>query len=399
MRKKDIKQINSPKNLKAVTIALILLFASTIPIICLPAANAHTPPWTISTYAFLVVAPNPVGVGQTLTVNFWLDKVPPTAIGGWGMDWHNITVTVTKPDGASQVLGPLNSDAVGGTWTQFVPEQVGTYTFVGHFPGQVVHLENPYPYGPTRDLDFINDTYTASTSNAVSVSVQQAQITTAYPDNPLPTGYWQNPVNSMNRNWYSIAGNWLGLGGTTFAVTGMYNSNNGNFNPYTTAPDTAHVLWTKPLAFGGQIGGESGAIDTSLYATGTAYEPKYSAPVLISGNFNYIIVSQDLHPLQDPLTAVDLSHWKEHCGHVICNPTTKGGAWCTIHIRGSIWGSCVPVSQSRRHTLQRLIVFQFDRVLRHNELVDVRCIYRSLDTKYRQREPWHTRGRSKRRNV
>jgi outer membrane protein assembly factor BamB len=304
LRKKDIKQINSPKNLKAVTIALILLFASTIPIVCLPAANAHTPPWTISTYAFLVVAPNPVGVGQTLTVNFWLDKVPPTAIGGWGMDWHNITVTVTKPDGASQVLGPLNSDAVGGTWTQFVPEQVGTYTFVGHFPGQVVHLENPYPYGPTRDLDFINDTYTASTSNAVSVSVQQAQITTAYPDNPLPTGYWQNPVNSMNRNWYSIAGNWLGLGGTTFAVTGMYNSNNGNFNPYTTAPDTAHVLWTKPLAFGGQIGGESGAIDTSLYATGTAYEPKF-APVIISGILYYTSYPGPASN-PGPLTAVDL---------------------------------------------------------------------------------------------
>ena len=30
-----------------------------------PTASAHTPAWQIPTYAYINVAPNPVGVGQT----------------------------------------------------------------------------------------------------------------------------------------------------------------------------------------------------------------------------------------------------------------------------------------------------------------------------------------------
>ncbi len=59
----------------------------------------------------------------------------------------------------------------------------------------------------------------------------------------------------------------------------MY-SHQGNFNPYTTAPKTAHVVWTRPIAFGGQIGGELGTEDIELYATGTAYEAKFGAIIL-----------------------------------------------------------------------------------------------------------------------
>ena len=54
----------------------------------------------------------------------------------------------------------------------------------------------------------------------------------------------------------TISGNWLGFG-TLFSATGMYNAT-GDYNPYTTAPTTAHVLWTKPAGFGGLIGGEFG---------------------------------------------------------------------------------------------------------------------------------------------
>ena len=268
----------------AILIALILMLT---PLFALPTANAHTPAWTISTYAFINVAPNPVGVGQTAYVNFWLDKVPPTAEGHWGMMWHNFKVTVTKPNEDTETLGPFSSDAAGGAWTQYVPDQVGTYKFVFNFPGQTVAVENPYPYPVGKipiGYDFVNDTYTAS-SATTTLTVQQEQLTTAYPATPLPTGYWQRPINSMNREWYSIGGNWLGLGVTVFGATGLYDQN-GNFNPYTTAPESAHVLWTKPVAFGGQIGGEFGSSETSLYATGTAYEAKFGA-VIINGILYY----------------------------------------------------------------------------------------------------------------
>jgi outer membrane protein assembly factor BamB len=289
----------------ATAIALFLVLTMAVTLAALPAANAHTPPWTITTYAFISVEPNPVGVGQTAYISFWIDKVPPTAEGYWGYKWHNMTVTVTKPNGDVQTLKMADSDAVGGTWTSYVPDQVGTYKFVGNFPAQIPVVEKPYPYGGFIPLgaDFINDTYTASTSKEVTVTVQQEQVTTAYPATPLPTDYWQRPINSMNREWYSIGGNWLGLAATSFGATGTYDQN-GNFNPYTTAPNSAHVLWTKPLAFGGQIGGEFGSDETSLYSTGTAYEAKFGAVIL------YGILYYTAYPGAGnnigPLTAVDL---------------------------------------------------------------------------------------------
>ncbi len=287
------------------TIALILILTVSAIMAITPSANAHSPPWTISTYAFINVNPNPVGVGQSAFVNFWIDKVPPGADGNYGYHWHHMTVTVTKPDGTTDTLGPYDSDAVGGAWAYYVPTQVGTYKFVFNFPTQTAVVENPYPY-PLGTIDiglaFINDTYTSS-SATTSLTVQQQQVQSAYPSAPLPTGYWQRPINSMNREWSPLGGNWLGLGVTTFGATGMYNVN-GNFNPYTAAPNSAHILWTKPVAFGGQIGGEFGGLDTSLYTTGTAYETKFGAVVL----YGILYYTQYPGAGNNPgaLTAVDL---------------------------------------------------------------------------------------------
>ena len=272
----------------------------------IPTTDAHTPALTISTYSFLNVSPNPIGVGQTAYISYWLDKVPPTSIASYGVHWHNMKVTVTKPDGTTEILNMHDSDAVGGTWGPYVPTQVGTYKFVGNFPGQTIVVENPYPYTPgfvSMGAEFINDTYTASTSKEVTLTVQQEQLSSAFPSNPLPTDYWTRPISSMNRDWASIAGNWLGLGQSAFSNTGSYDQN-GYFNPYTIAPDSAHVMWTKPEAFGGQIGGEFGSDETALYATGTAYEPKFS-PVIMQGIL-YYSAYPDAANLRGALTAVDL---------------------------------------------------------------------------------------------
>ncbi len=280
---------------------LISSIATSIPLI--QNASAHTPPWTIPTYSFLNVSPDPIGVGQAAFVNFWIDKVPPTAEGQWGYKWHDMTVTVTKPDGTTETLGPFSSDAAGGTWTTYTPTMEGNYTFVGHFPTQIITNENPYPYSNASlgtihpQYQYINDTYTASTSNTMTLNVQQTPVpTTAYPQNPIPTSYWVCPINSMNREWSSIGGNWLG----SFEVNGT-----GNFRPYTQGPETAHVLWTKPMAFGGQIGGEFGSSETGLYATGTAYEAKFGNPVVINGVLYYTEYPGAMNN-PGPLTAVDL---------------------------------------------------------------------------------------------
>ncbi len=268
---------------KFFAIGITMLFMLSLPtsIMLLPTTSAHTPPWQVPTYAFMVVAPNPIGVGQQTTVAFWLDKVPIGAEGQWGSRWHNMKVTVTKPDGTNETLGSFNSDVNGGASTRYTPTVAGTYKFYVEYLGQVALNENPYPFGAgfvPLGLDYLNDTYLASSASA-TLTVQQDPISLTYTPNPLPTNYWTRPISSMNREWASISGNWLGLGATNFGATGLY-ANNGNYDPYTTAPNSAHVMWTLPEAFGGQVGGEFGSSETGLYATGTAYETKFGAVIL-----------------------------------------------------------------------------------------------------------------------
>ncbi len=272
---------------EAILIAMLLMFSMTASMILLPNVSAHTPPWQVPTYAFINVAPEPIGIGQQASVAFWLDKVPIGAEGLYGDRWHGLTVTVTKPDGTTESLGPFNSDVNGGASTRYTPNQVGTYKFLFKYPGQVAQNANPYPFTPgfvPLGLDYVNDTFLPS-SASTTLTVQQQQVITAYGQAPLPTAYWTRPINSMNREWSVIGGNWLALAATQFGATGLL-ANTGNYDPYTTAPNSAHIMWTKPLSFGGQIGGEFGSSETGLYSTGTAYEAKFGA-VIINGIIYY----------------------------------------------------------------------------------------------------------------
>src|SRR3990172_1362383 len=191
----------------AIMIALLLTISMIASITLLPATNAHTPPLTIPTWAYLSVMPNPVGIGQTAYIGFWLDKVPPTAYQEYGDRWHNFTVTVTKPDGTTQTLGPFTSDAAGGSATTYVPTQLGNYTFVFNFPGETLAGANPSPLVGTQYPIYVGDYFAPSKSPQMSLTVQQDPIPLSS-NIPLPTGYWQRPIPGMNLDWYRIAGNW-----------------------------------------------------------------------------------------------------------------------------------------------------------------------------------------------
>jgi len=274
--------MNKTKTLTAYATILVLIFAATL--VALPTVSAHDPPWQVPTWAYLSVAPNPVGAHQTVFVNFWIDKVPPTANSAYGDRWQNYTVQITKPDGSTETLGPFTSDSAGGAWTTYVPDMVGTYTFVFTFPGQTIMGANPHPIFGTSSPESIGDYYLPSTSSEVTLTVQEEPIESPQVV-PLPTEYWTRPIPSLNSEWYKVSGNWLGLAPSTFAATGMYN-HTGNFNPYTKAPNTAHVMWTRTLGFGGLIGGEFGGSQTANYYSTSQYEPKF-APIIINGVLYY----------------------------------------------------------------------------------------------------------------
>ena len=201
------------QNIKNKTLAILIATILTISIgastALIPISNAHLPAWNIPTYAFCNVGTNPDGVGQAVNIGLWLGQPPPTANGPYGDRWHNLTVTVTKPDGTKETLCRFNSDDTGGTATSYTPTEVGTYTFQMNFPGQTLTGEN-LVVGQTSP--FINDTYLASTSAIATLTVQQQPVG-GVAIAPLPTEYWQTPITAMNvNNWYAISGASLDLG-------------------------------------------------------------------------------------------------------------------------------------------------------------------------------------------
>ena len=136
----------------------------------------------------------------------------------------------------------------------------------------------------TQNNAYIGDYFMPSTSATAYLTVQEDPIP-LLPTAPLPTSYWTRPIQAGNYPWYQLSGNWLGLGAHSFAATGRYNAT-GNYNPYSNAPLAAHIMWTKPVAFGGLMGGEYGGDDTSNFYSTSQYEPKW-APIIINGVMYY----------------------------------------------------------------------------------------------------------------
>ncbi|MCL4429221.1 MAG: PQQ-binding-like beta-propeller repeat protein [Chloroflexi bacterium] len=258
--------------------------------ILLPSASAHTPPWQIQLFAFINVAPNPAGLGQTVTLGFWLNAPPMTAGGPYGDRFGPFTVHVVKPDGTNETLGPFTSDDTGGTSTRYTPTQLGEYKFQMTFPGETLTgtTNNPGGDHPSQNAGYVNDTILPATSEVATLTVQQEPVP-AIANPALPTSYWQTPINAMNvNNWYAIGGPYLSLYTSYGPGKGGSNYNTTtNFNPYTTAPLSSHIMWTRPAAFGGVIGGDAGGTTTygNYYST-SQYERKYS-PIVINGVLYY----------------------------------------------------------------------------------------------------------------
>jgi len=148
---------------------------------------------------------------------------------------------------------------------------IGTYTIQAHFLPATINITQSVGLQllPLGVYDFLE-----SDSSIVELTVQEEPIEVWY-ELPLPSDYWTHPITSELRNWYKIAGNWLGapFGGTYL-------------NEYTTAPNTPHIVWTKELTFGGIAGGEYGyGIN---YYSGLLYENKFS-PRIITGRLYYNI--------------------------------------------------------------------------------------------------------------
>jgi hypothetical protein len=272
----------------AIATTMLLILSMLGAAIVLPNVNgAQFPGTTIPVWAYLEVVPDRVGLGQNALMVMWIDKPPPTANGIFGDRWVNMTIQVTDPDGTVTTLGPFMSDDAGGYSAVYTPTKLGTYSAVMYFPGETLTGSQGNPNYPNLNNANVGDVYGAATSNTVTFTVTDEPYT-LYPENPLPEEYWNHPIQAFNHYWSQHAGNWLGLAAVEFANTGNYNFA-GNFNPYTKAPLTGHVIWAQQLvpgAAGGQMGGEFGGNAESNYYSGFQYQPKF-APIVMNGILYY----------------------------------------------------------------------------------------------------------------
>jgi outer membrane protein assembly factor BamB len=247
------------KKTTATAISLILMVTMAISLVALPNANAQG---TKKTYAYIGATPNPIGVGQETLIHVGITDQLGSALYGW----EGLTVTVTKPDGHTETLGPFKTDATGGTGTIYVPTMAGNYTLRTHFPEQEMPIiPSIAPAGTTM---------LASDSEKLTLIVTE-EPREYYPAHALPTEYWTRPIDAQLREWSVIAGNWLW----------GYRQLPNNFvsgNDY--APETAHILWTKPLTSGGLVGEPLGE---HSYEIGDAYEGKFTGSLILGGKLYY----------------------------------------------------------------------------------------------------------------
>ena len=239
--------------------ALILTLTISFTLMAAPNANAANYP----DYAYITVSPNPVGVNQATLVVAWLDRLPLVYPNGTETVWEDLTITITTPSGNTETISNINTDPIGSTFIPYTPKEVGTYTFQMSFPGQ-------------NGID--GNYYESATSNEFKLVVEEEEIP-GWNQAPLPTDYWARPIYGENREWSKIGGNWFGMP-VTF---GSGATSSGGFNPYSTAPETGHIVWTKEQAWGGIVGG---ANDVAYY-TGLSYEGKFAPPIIMEGKLFY----------------------------------------------------------------------------------------------------------------
>lgn len=222
---------------KSTFIALILMLTISITLISitLPSSNAHTPPYTVPTDAYVTVSPGTIGLGQYCTIVVWLAQFSPTSSGLSGQRWDGFLITITQPDGTNTTIGPWTCrSAAASDYQVFTPTELGNYTIVFSWPGENVTTGNQ-PLPNTADLADVGDIFLGSTSKTCTLTVASTQVP-SWPEPPLPTDYWTTPINDQNRGWSILASNWL---------NGPWLTN--NFQTEGTAPTTAHVLWTEPF--------------------------------------------------------------------------------------------------------------------------------------------------------
>jgi len=107
-----------------------------------PPAGTH-----VTSYAEINVAPNPVGIGQTVTVNMYLAVPLETS-----ELVQNMTLYITDPNGLKTTYGPFISDKTGGTYYDFTLTNLATTQSTGIIQDKLSQELQGQPVGQALSL-------------------------------------------------------------------------------------------------------------------------------------------------------------------------------------------------------------------------------------------------------
>jgi hypothetical protein len=269
--------MKTAKDKKAIAITLLLIFAVSS-LLLMPAVSAHDPPWEITSFAYIWASPDPVGVNQRVLIVMWVDRPMPSAhVSRNDIRRHDYTLTITDPDGDTEVMEwPIIWDTTGIQYTSYTPSKVGTYNLLFEYAGQEYTWSGSYQ-GDT----FLPDTKTTT------FTVQEEPLPEAITSYPLPTEYWTRPIEGQNTDWFSISSNWL-LGPSIRSgetVTG--GAGYGRYQPDGIAPESPHIMWTRPIQDGGVVGGSGYHTPGTTYYMGGSYNTRFSNAIVMHGRLYY----------------------------------------------------------------------------------------------------------------
>ena len=255
-------------------VLMVLSFAASMLPMQTATAQINTPTWP-----FADVVPHVAGVGQTVLINWGLlNYIPTTAVNdGW-----NVTLQIFHPNGKLENI-TAKTWSTGSLGRKMAFSEPGNYTLRAVYDGEF--------YGSGTSRRWMQP----SISENCTLEIREDYYKPYHPGHTLPTEYWNRPVDSQLREWYSIMGSWLATPNNLYA-------------PFNAPPESAHILWNMPIgdAQGGLSGGDNGQVAASH---GDAYEGKFVGSVIINGVLFYnreasttsnkvsqqMIVAVDLH--------------------------------------------------------------------------------------------------------
>jgi len=330
------KQLNQ----KISIVFMILMITMSALLIALPGVTAQDTYREKTTHAYVGATPNPIGVNQQVLIHVGITDYLVTVTDGW----EGLTLSVTKPDGSTDILGPYRTDATGGTGVPYIPTMVGKYTLQTHFPAQWYN----WTRAPLFDPDIYGDIwYKASDSKSIELDVTTEQRE-FYSGHLIPDTYWTRPIDAQFREWNTISANWETRPNNLLA-------------PYNElAPETGHILWAKPLTYGGLAGGN---MESNAFSGGDAYEGKFASPVIIGGVLFYNkyqsrmpqggIVAVDLHTGEElwsrnnsRVSFGQVFYWDSYNMHSVF-----GYVWETV---GSTWNAYDPFTGDWVYTMENV---------------------------------------------